>query len=112
MRRGPFALSLIAALLIAACSGGAPAGEAPATQETLTEADIALTAPVSVTIWHNQTGELVKGWEAMIADFNKTNGKGITVKPEFQGNYTQIYQKMLGAIQAGSMPEGVVAVEN
>ena len=112
MRRGPFALSLIAALLIAACTGGAPAGEAPATQETLTEADIALTAPVSVTIWHNQTGELVKGWEAMIADFNKTNGKGITVKPEFQGNYTQIYQKMLGAIQAGSMPEGVVAVEN
>jgi sn-glycerol 3-phosphate transport system substrate-binding protein len=116
MRRSSLAFAIAISLVLAACSGGAPtagpAAPAAATPEPTTAADISLAGPVQVTIWHNQTGALAKGFDEMIADFNKTNGKGITVKAEFQGNYTQIYQKMLGAIQAGNMPEGVVAVEN
>jgi sn-glycerol 3-phosphate transport system substrate-binding protein len=102
------ALGLVATLVLAACGPG-PGGEAPPQD---TEADIALTAPVQATIWHNQSGALAKGFEEMITEFNSANGKGISIKAEFQGNYTQIYQKMLGAIQAGALPEGVVAVEN
>lgn len=106
MRTTRIALVLMAALLVAACGPGGPG----VTQ--VTEADIELTAPVEVTLWHNQTGELAKGFQEMVDEFNRTNAKKITVKPEFQGNYTQIYQKTLAAIQAGTLPDGVVAVES
>lgn len=105
-----FALSFAAALVIAACGPGGPGDQGAPAKDT--EADITLSAPVQAVIWHNQTGASAKNFEDMVAAFNSSNGKGITIKPEVQGNYTQIYQKMLGAIQAGAMPDGVVAVEN
>lgn len=108
--RSLFALSFAAALVVAACGPAGPGEQGGPARET--EADITLTAPVQATIWHNQSGALAKGFEEMITEFNSSNGKGITMKPEFQGNFTQIYQKMLGAIQAGAMPDGVAAVEN
>lgn len=108
--RSLFALSFAAVLVIAACGPAGPVEQAGPAKDT--EADITLSAPVQVVLWHNQTGASAKNFEGMVADFNSSNGKGITVKPEVQGNYTQIYQKMLGAIQAGAMPDGVVAVEN
>jgi len=103
-------VTVIAAILVGACGPGQQAAPAAST-----DADISLTAPVEVTLWHNQTGVLAKAFNDMVAEFNSTNGKGITVKAEDQssGNsYTGIYQKMLGAIQAGATPEMVVAVEN
>jgi multiple sugar transport system substrate-binding protein len=109
MRRA-LLVTAIAAILVGACGPGeqaAPAGS--------TDADITLGGPVEVTLWHNQTGVLAKGFNDMIAEFNSTNGKGITVRGEDQSggiSYTGIYQKMLGAIQAGATPEMVVAVEN
>ena len=102
-------VTAIAAILVGACGPGA---EAPAPS---TDADISLSGPVEVTLWHNQTGVLAKGFNDMVAEFNTTNGKGITVRAEDQSggiSYTGIYQKMLGAIQAGATPEMVVAVEN
>lgn len=102
-------VTAIAAILVGACGPGA---EAPAAS---TDADISLSGPVEVTLWHNQTGVLAKGFNDMVAEFNSTNGKGITVRAEDQSggiSYTGIYQKMLGAIQAGATPEMVVAVEN
>ncbi|MGH2500131.1 MAG: extracellular solute-binding protein [Candidatus Limnocylindria bacterium] len=105
--RARLASVLVIAFVVGACG---PAEQVAAPQST--EADIELTEPVEVTLWHNQSGELAKGFADMIGEFNRTNGKKITVKPEFQGNYTQIYQKTLGAIQAGALPEGIVAVEN
>ncbi len=116
MHSAALKLGILFAFLVAACSPGAPAGQqATAAPELSTEADITLSGPVTVTIWHNQTGILAKGFTEMIAEFNSTNGKGITVKAEEQSggqSYTGLYQKMLGAIQAGSMPEMIVAVEN
>ncbi|HEV8535060.1 MAG TPA: extracellular solute-binding protein [Candidatus Limnocylindria bacterium] len=109
MRRA-LLVTAIAALLVGACGPGEQA-----TPAASTDADITLSGPVQVTLWHNQTGVLAKGFNEMIADFNSTNGKGITVKAEDQSggiSYTGIYQKMLGAIQAGATPEMVVAVEN
>jgi multiple sugar transport system substrate-binding protein len=69
---------------------------------------------VSLTFWHTQPDGSAnqKALQEMADTFNSTNGKRITIKLEYQGNYTQLYQKMLAAIQAGSYPELVVAYES
>jgi len=108
--RNLFALGIAAALVVAACGPAGPGDQGAPAKDT--EADITLSGPVQAVLWHNQTGASAKAFEEMVAQFNSSNGKGITIKPEVQGNYTQIYQKMLGSIQAGAMPDGVVAVEN
>src|SRR5204863_7107656 len=98
-----------AALLLGACAGAGPAATAAPT----TEADIEITGPVSLTLWHALTSDPQKAaLEAAIKKFNDTNGKGITITPVVQGNYTQLYQKTLGAIQAGALPELAHAYES
>src|SRR5438876_7564962 len=98
-----------AALLLGACAGAGPAATAAPT----TEADIEITGPVSLTLWHALTSDPQKGaLEAAVKKFNDTNGKGITVQAVVQGNYTQLYQKTLGAIQAGALPELAHAYES
>jgi ABC-type glycerol-3-phosphate transport system substrate-binding protein len=69
---------------------------------------------VKLTFWHTQPDGSAnqKALQEMANTFNATNGKRITVTLEYQGNYTQLYQKMLAAIQAGSYPELVVAYES
>src|SRR5213594_4997435 len=86
-------------LVGAACSAAAPA------PQQSTEADITLSGPVSITLWHALTGAQQVALDAMVKKFNETNGKGITVTALNQGGYTQLYQKTLGAIQAGALPE-------
>ena len=99
-------------MLIAACGGSAaPSGsQGPA---ATTEADLDITGPVTITLWHALTSDPQKGaLEAAVKKFNETNGKGITVQAVVQGNYTQLYQKTLGAIQAGALPELAHAYES
>ena len=99
-----------AALVLGACAGGGPGTATPA---PTTEADIEITGPVNLTLWHALTSDPQKGaLEAAVKKFNETNGKGITITPVVQGNYTQLYQKTLGAIQAGALPEIVHAYES
>src|SRR6058998_2302539 len=86
-------------LVTAACSSAAPAAQQS------TEADISLSGPVSITLWHALSGAQQVALDAMVKKFNETNGKGITVTALNQGGYTQLYQKTLGAIQAGALPE-------
>ena len=98
-------------MLIAACGGSTPA--ASPTPAATTEADLDITGPVSLTLWHALTSDPQKGaLEAAVKKFNDTNGKGITVTPVVQGNYTQLYQKTLGAIQAGALPDMAHAYES
>ncbi|MBA3376744.1 MAG: ABC transporter substrate-binding protein, partial [Actinobacteria bacterium] len=95
-------------MVATACQGGtAPQGGAQNT-----EADIDLSGPVSVTLWHTQTGSNAKALQDMVDKFNSSNGKGVTVVMEYQGGYTQLYQKTLGAIQAGALPEIAVGYES
>src|SRR5256714_8805721 len=89
-----------------ACSAAAPA------PQQSTEADISLSGPVSVTLWHALSGPQQVALDALVKKFNDTNGKGITVTALNQGNYTQLYQKTLGAIQAGALPELAHAYES
>ena len=60
-------------VVTAACSS-----QAPAAQQS-TEADITLSGPVSITLWHALTGPQQVALDAMVKKFNDTNGKGITV---------------------------------
>ena len=87
-------------LLTAACTESAPG---PPRQST--EADIALSGPVNVTLWHALSGPQQLALDAMVRKFNDTNGKGITVTALYQGNYTQLYGKTLAAIQGGTLPD-------
>lgn len=105
------------AIVFAACGpsgpGTATTGPGTAAPAATTEADIDLTGPVSITLWHALTSDPQKGaLEAAVKKFNAENGKGITVTAIVQGNYTVLYQKTLGAIQAGSLPDLVHAYES
>jgi ABC-type glycerol-3-phosphate transport system substrate-binding protein len=93
-------------LVTAACSAAAPA------PQQSTEADISLSGPVSITLWHALSGPQQVALDAMVKKFNDTNKQGITVTALNQGNYTQLYQKTLGAIQAGALPELAHAYES
>ena len=87
-------------LFTTACTDAAPE---PPRQST--EADIALSGPVSITLWHALSGAQQIALDAVVRKFNDTNGKGITVTSLYQGNYTQLYAKTLGSIQAGTLPD-------
>jgi ABC-type glycerol-3-phosphate transport system substrate-binding protein len=107
-----FAVLAAITMLVAACGGGTTGGASP-TPAATTEADLDITGPVSITLWHALTSDPQKGaLEAAVKKFNETNGKGITVTAVVQGNYTQLYQKTLGAIQAGALPELAHAYES
>ncbi|TMF62806.1 MAG: extracellular solute-binding protein, partial [Chloroflexi bacterium] len=93
-------------LVTAACSAAAPA------PQQSTEADLDITGPVEVTLWHALSGPQQKALDEAVAKFNGENGKGITVKALNQGNYTQLGQKVLAAINAGSLPDFVHAYES
>src|SRR5258706_13141299 len=93
--------TILATLMVvtAACSS-----QAPAAQQS-TEADITLSGPVSITLWHALTGPQQVALDAMVKKFTETNGKGITATALNQRNYTVLGQKPVGAIQAGTLPE-------
>jgi ABC-type glycerol-3-phosphate transport system substrate-binding protein len=93
-------------VLAAACSEAGPAPRPSG------EADVALSGPVSVKLWHALSGPQQVALDAMIKKFNDTNGKGITVTALYQGNYTQLYEKTLGALQAGTFPDLAHAYES
>src|SRR5438552_4765167 len=100
--------TILAAMMLvsAACSAAAPA------PQQSTEADVTLSGPVSITLWHALSGPQQVALDAMVKKFNETNGKGITVTALNQGNYTVLGQKLMGAIQAGSLPELAHAYES
>jgi ABC-type glycerol-3-phosphate transport system substrate-binding protein len=101
-------LAIIAAIMViaTACSGSA---NAPAQS---TQADIELTGPTALVLWHTQTGANAKALQDLVDKYNSTNDKKTTVTLQYQGTYTQLYQKNLSAIQAGALPELAVAYES
>lgn len=108
IQRRAFDLLAIAALVLASCGPGTIAPEPAATSD----ADIDITGPVSITLWHALGDPQKAALEAAVRKFNDTNGKGITVTAVAQGNYDQIYQKTLAAITGDQFPELVHAYES
>src|SRR5712691_376000 len=93
-------------LVAAACTEAGPAARQS------TEADIAPSGPVTITLWHALSGSQQLALDAMVKKFNDTNGKSITVTALYQGNYTQLYEKTLGAMRAGTLPDLAHAYES
>lgn len=98
-------LVLLATILVAACApGAAPAPSQPAATAAASAAATAAPEPaVSITFWHGQSGVLGDRLKELVDRFNSTHK--IQVQQQFQGNYDQLYQKVVSAIQAGSVPD-------
>ena len=65
-----------------------------------------------LVFWHTQTQENQVALETLCKQFNEKNGKGITVRPVYQGSYTQLYQKLMTAIAGRKMPDLAVSYES
>lgn len=91
------ALSLVLAVLLWACAPGGTPAPAPVAQTAGPE------PAVTVTFWHGQSGVLGDRLSDLITKFNSSHK--IQVTAQFQGNYDQLYQKVVSAIQAGSVPD-------
>jgi multiple sugar transport system substrate-binding protein len=66
----------------------------------------------TVTYWYQHAQDRDIAMKKMIDEFNTTNQWKITVNGSYEGNYNQIYNKMVAAITAGSPPDLVVAYQN
>lgn len=66
----------------------------------------------TVVYWHQHTGSREEFLNAMVEEFNAGNPWGITVEASNQGSYGDIYNKMIAGIQAGEVPNLVVAYQN
>ena len=66
----------------------------------------------TITFWHNHTKARDEFLMALAEEFNQTNEWGITVIPEYQGSYNDIFNKMLAVLNTADVPDLVVAYQN
>jgi multiple sugar transport system substrate-binding protein/sn-glycerol 3-phosphate transport system substrate-binding protein len=126
-----FAILMIVALLLSACT--------PATPEPTKEPEPEITEEVAepvepeepeepempvgpyeevdpsgqtIIYWHQHSREREEGLLAMVEEFNTTNEWGITVQAEYQGGYGDIFNKMLVVLNTPDAPNVVVAYQN
>ncbi|MHB8631071.1 MAG: ABC transporter substrate-binding protein [Candidatus Limnocylindria bacterium] len=100
----PAAFATILAVVLAACGSSGTA--APAASQSAAPAASQTAAPepaVTITFWHGQSGVLGDRLKELITKFNSTHK--VQVNAQFQGTYDQLYQKVVSAIQAGSVPD-------
>ncbi|MCL4541395.1 MAG: extracellular solute-binding protein [Chloroflexi bacterium] len=64
-----------------------------------------------VTLWHTQSGPNAQLLNKIVLDFNKSQSS-YTIAPEYKGNYNDLYQANLAAINAGQPVTLSVAYEN
>ncbi|MBA2666896.1 MAG: extracellular solute-binding protein [Chloroflexi bacterium] len=66
----------------------------------------------TVTFWHQHTGIRQEMLREIVQDFNAGNSYGITLIEENQGNYEDIFNKMLVLLGTADVPNLVVAYQN
>lgn len=101
MKKRLFSLVTMAALsvsMLAGCSsnGGTAKGEDGKVKE--------LKEPVTIEMWHYMTGKQSDVLNEIVTEFNKTNGKGITVKEVPQGSIQDLNKKVIAASQSNTLP--------
>jgi len=72
---------------------------------------VTISAPVTLTFWHTQTGANAEALKKIIADFQAAN-PNITIDAQNQGTYTDVYKKSIAAINGGGLPDLSVAYES
>jgi phosphate/phosphite/phosphonate ABC transporter binding protein len=125
-----FAVLMIMTLLLAACAPATPEPtkepEPAKTDEPApvkTEEPVEPVAPMgpyedvdptgqTITYWHQHSRDREEGLLAMVEEFNNTNEWGITVNAEYQGGYSDIFNKMLVVLNTPDAPNMVVAYQN
>ncbi|MCR6514543.1 ABC transporter substrate-binding protein [Clostridium sp. LY3-2] len=60
--------------------------------------------PVTIEMWHYMTGKQQEVFDGLVDEFNKTNGKEITVKAVSQGGIQDLNKKVVTASQSDSLP--------
>lgn len=80
-----------------------PGAEAPTTEQVVIEVP-ELAAPVSIEMWHYMSGKQQEILEEIIAEFNETNGKGITVAAVPQGKVSDLNKKVIAGAQSNTLP--------
>lgn len=102
--------SLAALSVLLACGGnGSKTTTVDVDPETI---QLSAAKPVELVFWYQHSREREDALQQLIAEFNQTNGVGITVKGEYSGNYGDIYNKMMTGLQGGALPNLVVAYQN
>lgn len=66
----------------------------------------------AVVFWHPHTGGREAALKEIIEAFNAANGWGITVEAEYQGRYSEIFDKMLVVLNTPEAPNLVVAYQD
>jgi ABC-type glycerol-3-phosphate transport system substrate-binding protein len=93
--------------VLPSCGGGASKREI----RDIPVDEVEIKRPVEVVFWHTQAGSNAEALNKIISDFEATNPL-IRIKAEYVGDYTQLYQKIMAAIQAGSPPDMAVSYES
>ena len=65
-----------------------------------------------ITYWHNYTDQREDVFNQIVKDFNSSNEYNITVTASNQGDYGDIFQKMLPLLNTDAAPDVVVAYQN
>ena len=109
-------LALVMVLSLAACGSSEPTpteapapAPAPETKETEPAPKSELgTKPVEIVFWHCASDDAGPLMDKYIADFNANNEYQITVKPIYQGQYsdaTKLLSTMISGEQFSELPD-------
>lgn len=71
----------------------------------------ARSGPLQLDFWHTRTQSDAKALEAIVAEFNQQN-PDVTIMPQYQGNYTDLFRKIAASIQTKQLPVLAVAYES
>ena len=102
MKKLMLSLSLVAGLTsLVACSS--KDNKQPEKEQS--EIVTTIENPVTIEFWHAMAGTNQEAVEKLVADFNATVGaeKKITVKPVYQGQYTDFKTNTTAALKSGSV---------
>ena len=112
-------LLLVPALVLGAACGSSdskdeakssPQSTAPAQPQAKADNPVdkvTLSQPVALTFYHTQTGANAEKLAAIIKDF-ETKNPNIKINAEFQGNYTDLYKKLLTSVGSNQWPDMTV----
>ncbi len=83
-------------------------------QRATEEVDLEQVDPTGqkITFWYQHTLEREELLKELLAEFSAASAHGIEVRGEYAGGYKDIFNKMLVGIQAGVLPDLVVAYNN
>jgi ABC-type glycerol-3-phosphate transport system substrate-binding protein len=103
------AVAFIPAAASYALGHGPPSRQAPGRSSVAAIDALDLSkSKVQLSFWHTQTGANQDKLNAIIDTFNASQ-PSIRVSPEFQGNYDDIYKKLVAAVAAKQAPDVAVS---